>query len=222
MNFCKLLLYNYSSVFGGQERYAEQLIENLPKKGFAVSFVGSPSILGEKTQPIADQSNKNRVELLNGNRALYKKALRFPKAAFWVYVQHSSVNDGQGSSWKRIVRKCLLWLLLNRVDLVVRVCDNALPEYYASGKVKTIYNGVKLPEFTPFVPPQKNIKLLMVGGINSNKNQRLAIETLVHYKHATLTIVGSGEQQEYLEQLAAYLGVAERVKWVGFNNCCDS
>jgi glycosyltransferase involved in cell wall biosynthesis len=133
-----------------------------------------------------------------------------------VYVQHSNINDGQDALIKNWVRKCLIKLLLYRVDLVVRVCNDALPDYYAPGKIETIYNGVEIQKSVVFKDIDIPIKLLMVGAINENKNQRLAIEALTNIPNAELTIVGCGADKEELVELTKRLSLESRVKWVGF------
>lgn len=158
------------------------------------------------------------VRLLNGNRALYE--------AFWksggqtrIYVQHSSSEDAQAGQFKRLIRQVILRLALRRVDAVIRVCDAALPAHWRPGRVFTVHNGVDLSEFpcrdTWRTDAQTPFTLLMVGAVNANKGQRLAIEALQHLPGVRLVIVGDGEERPALQALARCLGVAGQVQWAG-------
>lgn len=112
----------------------------------------------------------------------------------------------------------LVRLCLRRVDLVIRVCENALPSLYSKNKIITIYNGVDLPKESSIteVNAGEDIRLLMVGSVNENKNQKLAIETLAILPNAILTIVGEGVDSKLLQDYANELGVGGRVNWTGF------
>lgn len=56
---------------------------------------------------------------------------------------------------------------------------------------------------------------LMVGAVNRNKNQRMAIEALAHAPGVRLVIVGDGPERVALEDLAIQLGVSSRIEWAG-------
>ncbi|AWB66757.1 hypothetical protein C2869_10115 [Saccharobesus litoralis] len=214
----KIIILNYSSVFGGQERYAESLINQLHTKNVLTSFEGGPEYLKKVSLdklPCTDILNPS-ARLFNGNAALYQSMTLTKGNELWVYVQHSDINDGQQASWKRWVRKALIYILLKRFDLVIRVCNKALPDCYAKGKIKTIYNGVSVPECYKSVGIQKKIKLLMVGAINANKNQKMAISVLQYLPNAELSIIGSGEIKQDLVELAETIGVNSQISWVGF------
>ncbi|MEV3841737.1 glycosyltransferase family 4 protein [Aeromonas veronii] len=212
--FKNLLFVNNASVYGGQERYAKDIIDLFLAEGCDIYFLGGPVEVGRNCRVFSDI--KFDVCILNGNSALYSLVKNQFNANFKVYVQHSNINDGQQAFWRRWIRKVLLKLLLLRVNVVVRVCNNALPEFYAPGKVITIYNGVDLPDYYPKVSLNNNVNLLMVGAVNKNKNQKLAIELLVIQPNAYLTIVGDGSDINSLKRYAEKLGVSERIRWTGF------
>lgn len=205
--------FNYSQVFGGQENYLIQLFNSLDSRDIDYSFSGNPliEIDGSKESSI-------NINVLNGNKALYKTFIKYYFSNNnYIYIQHSDINDSQGAIYKKIIRKILLYFFLKRVDAVIRVCNKCLPDKYAKGKITTVYNGVELKTEVPRELSGK-LNLLMVGAINDNKNQKLAIEALVHIKDATLTLVGSGADLESLKSLAIDLGVSERVHWAGFQD----
>ncbi|HCE3035146.1 TPA: glycosyltransferase family 4 protein [Vibrio parahaemolyticus] len=205
-------VYNYSHVIGGQEVYLKRILTSISKKGGEVDFVGKPK-LGNYC--FNSGTRERLVVLLNGNAALYKFLFKRIPGDISVYVQHSSISDNQAPKWKRFVRKLIFRVALSRFDLVVRVCDFALPSDYAPKKTVTIYNGV------PVSDARKNNKkfsyrLLMVGALNENKNQIMAIKALKLLPDASLTIVGEGAERKSLELAAKNYGVSSRVKFVGF------
>lgn len=211
-----ITLFNHSSIYGGQERYAEELTKQLEKNGYSVVIKGGPQrLLGSNDEKLLE--TKPNIIILNGNAALYKNAFKKSKGCFYVYVQHSDINDAQQAVWKRIIRKILIKALLLRIDLVVRVCEKALPERYAPNKITTIYNGVQLPLISSSpLKLQKKVHLLMVGAINSNKNQKMAIKALVLLPNAELTILGDGDDISDLKKSSIELGVDSQINWVGF------
>lgn len=217
----KFILKNYSSIFGGQERFAQSIISELLKKGEFVEFEGGPVSLFNLTKRGRSFKFDHLVTIFNGNAAIYKTIFQRKKDAVWVYVHHSDINDAQQSSWKRWVRKILIYLLLKRFDLVIRVCNMSLPDAYARGKIKTIYNGVYLPEKNKCSHAKEScsssvFRLLMVGSINDNKNQKMAIESLSLLEDVELVVLGSGSHELELKNFASEIGVAERIKWIGF------
>ncbi|HFG2179742.1 TPA: glycosyltransferase [Vibrio cholerae] len=208
----KVIALNFSNVIGGQEQYLLRLRDKLMLHGITLDIFSQDSSIS--TVSYFDSSNYDII-LLNGNKALYKSMFSFFGRKV-IYVHHSDINDSQGPSWKVLVRKVLLKISLCRVDLVIRVCDMALPLEYAKGKIITVYNGVKIPFLTDTFDKNEMFRLLMVGALTKNKNQKLALNALTLLPKATLTIVGDGPERKNLERLTHELGVAERVSFEGF------
>jgi glycosyltransferase involved in cell wall biosynthesis len=212
---CRFNLVNNANVIGGQEIYLKRLGLWLRGRGYRVSYIGEPDI-GLSGAGVNASDLASVVNIYNGNSALYSTLRESVNGLVNVYVHHSDINDNQQALWRRWVRKILVKLLLVRFDLVVRVCNKALPDWYAPNKIVTIYNGIDIePSVVPRAP-RSATKWLMVGGVTENKNQKLAIEALVQCPEATLTIVGDGPAKAALEAYCAELGVTSRVLWVGF------
>lgn len=212
-----LRIFNYADVFGGQEKFVALLLSELERRDFNFSFVGGPSQLrGSGHKNTEQELNRYRVDLINGNRALYLRGWSRTDADISVYVHHSHVQDAQGHFFKRIIRKILLYIFLRRMDIVVRVCNDSLPSWYSPGRVHTIYNGVPLPKLSEGDSVVRPFTLLMVGAVNKNKNQKLAMELLAHEKDIHLLIIGDGPDRPMLEQLARNQGMESRVRWLGF------
>ena len=91
-------------------------------------------------------------------------------------------------------------------------------------KLHTLRNGVDLERFVP--EPREAARarlglntqgryLLSVGHLIERKGHHIAIEALASLPGVTLLIAGSGPEEASLKALAARLGVADRVRWVG-------
>lgn len=211
---------NKSSVFGGQEKYASQIIKLLEGKGHHVQFSGTPKTISSNTR-IIDMNNID-ITILNGNSSLYQYLFKKIPGKFIVYVQHSNINDNQSSNWKKIVRQLILRFMFFRVDLIIRVCDNALPSHYSKNKIITIYNGVSLPNKINTVRFNAPFRILMVGALTENKNHKLALTLLSKNPELFLTIVGNGSELESLKKMATELRITDRVNFAGFHDDLSS
>lgn len=218
------LIVNKSNVFGGQERYAALLFSGLFEQGFRLTILGGPADLlrhmpGSSVAKCINAGACHDFVVLNGNRALYE-SVRLPRRdEIRIYVQHSSSTDRQAGWFRPLARAVLMRLALRKVDAVIRVCDAAIPDSWVRNKpLVTVHNGIDPEQFpckARWYDGKRPLRLLMVGAINPNKNQRLAIEALVYVSEAELTIVGEGPLRAELEVLAMERGVASRVHWAG-------
>jgi len=104
----------------------------------------------------------------------------------------------------------------------VRSCFPAVAAH-----VRTIHNGVDTTEFAPGAVPEaaralraelglaeEDLVAAFVGGDWEHKGLRNAIEALARAPGWHLAVVGRGQPRPY-QQLAAQLGVAERISWLG-------
>jgi glycosyltransferase involved in cell wall biosynthesis len=110
----------------------------------------------------------------------------------------------------------------------IGVCKALMDTLEALGadpaKLHTLRNGVDLERFVP--EPREAARarlslntqgryLLSVGHLIERKGHHIAIEALAQLPGVTLLIVGSGPEEAAFKALAARLGVADRVYWVG-------
>ena len=89
-------------------------------------------------------------------------------------------------------------------------------------KIHVLRNGVDLDLFHPpqdrthsHAEPGARKKLLSVGHLIERKGHHLAIEALAALPDCDLDIAGDGPERGRLEALAAQLGVADRVRFLG-------
>ena len=210
-------IFNYSVSFGGQERYIKIISNELVNREVDFLFVGTPISLANSFISF-DYKNKNKVyvvNVLNGNRALFKRGWFFSNS-LKVYIQHSHFKDSQGFFLKRYIRFVLFKILLKRMDIIIRVCNDALPSKLAPEKIFTIYNGVELPNFERRDCINRPFTLLMVGSINENKNQILALNLLKIQSDLNLVLVGDGPKMEEWKEWATINNLNSRVTWTGF------
>jgi glycosyltransferase involved in cell wall biosynthesis len=86
------------------------------------------------------------------------------------------------------------------------------------GSVRTIHNGV--PDIDlPSPGPRYDAGLTIgaVGRLEAQKGFDILLRALARLPQASATFVGEGRERSPLERLAAELGVADRVRWVGWS-----
>jgi glycosyltransferase involved in cell wall biosynthesis len=87
-----------------------------------------------------------------------------------------------------------------------------------SGSVRTIHNGVPDVPVDPLPRLADGPVVGALGRLSPEKGFDVAVRALRVLPDATLVLVGDGPEREQLEALAAELGVAQRLKLVGWSN----
>jgi glycosyltransferase involved in cell wall biosynthesis len=84
-------------------------------------------------------------------------------------------------------------------------------------KVKLIRTGVDLNRFAPHAVSDGPVRFGYVGGLREEKNVALLLRAFAEaaVANAELVLVGDGPDRAKLEALAAELGIAQRVSFVG-------
>ena len=214
----KVFIYNYiirneiNFIKGGQEIYLDHLKSEFKRNLISCRLITEKSFFNRNSFGInlRNFNSEKIVIILNGNKALYKEALkkRIPNSKI-IYIQHSSYLDMQEGIIKMIIRLFLLKILLLRVNKVIRVSKKTLPKFFAPKKIETIYSGVPTPKkivnYSNLKHSSKVFELLMVGNINKNKNQELAIRLLAELSNIRLTLVGSGSEMNNLRKKYSHL-----------------
>ena len=114
---------------------------------------------------------------------------------------------------------------LKHADVVVPISEHVARVAIAkapwvAGKIRVVPNGVDTAHFTP--PPRARwssaspLRFVSLGRLDPRKGLDLALTALAQVPHAELAIVGDGEERPSLTALASRLGVAPRVRFVGF------
>lgn len=112
----------------------------------------------------------------------------------------------------RILRRC------DEVTTPTRRAAEYLEEHTGLEGVHAIGNGVNVAEYTPDFAPRTGNRIVFVGRVTGEKRIDVllrAFQLLPDALDAQLEIVGDGDQKHHLEQLAAQLGIADRVTFTG-------
>ncbi|MDB5952794.1 MAG: glycosyltransferase family 4 protein [Massilia sp.] len=125
----------------------------------------------------------------------------------------------------KLARKMILWAADNASGIIT-VCkalkDEMVQLGVPAGAVTPLRNGVDLQRFVPTNREAAraalgltHFTLLSVGVLDPRKGHDLAIKALTLLPGVNLLIAGIGPERRRLEELAAQLGVAERVTLLG-------
>jgi glycosyltransferase involved in cell wall biosynthesis len=222
-NLIRILFFSAATSYGGGERYLITLLPLLKAKGYGVALICQQADLFRSIEDyIIDESGVDYYDFVvfNGNGALYKwsrSIRRFNKKS--IFVMHSSLYDAQGIFYKRLLRPLILKWYLNKIDLVLRVAKSCVTDSFHEN-IATVYNGVFLGR--KLRSRRSNfgeLKLCILGALNANKNQILAIQSLLELpKNITLTIIGDGPLRTNLELFVRELHLEKRVFFLGFKD----
>lgn len=122
-------------------------------------------------------------------------------------------------------RRMIRWAA-ERADGLVTVCQALKDALVSLGvddrRVRVLRNGVDLELFTPVEPDAAKGQLrvgkptlVSVGFLIARKRHDLVIRALAELPDASLLIAGDGPEKASLQNLAAELGVASRVRFLG-------
>ncbi|MDH3467240.1 MAG: glycosyltransferase [Gammaproteobacteria bacterium] len=125
-----------------------------------------------------------------------------------------------------VMRRWVCWAT-KRCDAVITVSRALSKKLIRFGvsekKIEVLRNGVDLERFQPrsgeILTPnktQRGVVLLSAGHLVDGKGHHIAIEAISKLPDATLLIVGEGPKETELRDLAINLGVASRVRFLGY------
>lgn len=144
-----------------------------------------------------------------------------------------NTRHGMGGARKSDRRERFFSLALGRTAAVAAVSQAAAKRLVAdqivpAGLIRVVPNGIRVDAFCRQDPrdarrricvPEDVLLVGTVGRLNRAKDQALLLHSFCQFpwqsSAAFLAIVGEGEEREALERLAAVLGLADRVKFLG-------
>lgn len=216
----KILFLSAPKSFGGGERYLTILLPELTKLGHTVYLVTTLSRADSRiSEFVLDDVNDLWPDIIvfNGNGALYKwgKYFKFQDARR-AFVMHTNLDDPQAGYLKRKLRPIRIKCFLRPNDLIIRVADACVKDTFWRN-IRTIHNGIPLPNYTKNFAENSNcVRFAIVGELNKNKNQQIAIRALSNLPATTmLSIIGSGKELDALSDLASDSGLKTRVEFLG-------
>ncbi|MEW6607572.1 MAG: glycosyltransferase [bacterium] len=92
------------------------------------------------------------------------------------------------------------------------------------GNIRTIYNGIQIENYASKLEySHKDIpRIIQVGNFYRHKGHEESLRALKHikeeYGNAILNLAGDGPERKSLEEIAAKLGLAENIKFLGIRN----
>lgn len=148
-----------------------------------------------------------------------------------VYTVHGIHIDKSGSALRRMAFLALEHSMRAKTACFVTVCESDIEKgqrlgVLDSARATVVYNGIELPAAKP---PRDRFRMelglaedtplvLNVGRFHQQKDQATLLRAwatvLAEHPMATLAIVGSGELESELRELATALGVARSVHFV--------
>lgn len=109
-------------------------------------------------------------------------------------------------------------LLFEQGERFFPVCNYLADKIVAMGcppeKIRVLYGGVDLEKFPYRTPPQRNTQnILSIGRLVEKKGHHILMQAFqkvqAKFPNATLTIIGSGELEEYIRSLADELNLSD-------------
>jgi glycosyltransferase involved in cell wall biosynthesis len=125
---------------------------------------------------------------------------------------------------ERIAGRSIRWAV-GRAAAVVAVSaalrDAMIESGIPADRITVLRNGVDVDVFRPGERSELRVEfgfscptLLAVGNLVSEKGLDLALAALVQLPGARLVVIGAGPQAARLREVAAHLGVEDRVRWL--------
>lgn len=114
---------------------------------------------------------------------------------------------------------------LARADAVVCISEHVSRVAVAHapwilGRVRVVPNGVDTARFAPIAIPRNaahpSLRFIALGRLDPRKGLDVALDALARVPHATLDIVGEGQEHAALVARAKRLGIQNRVRLRGF------
>ena len=138
-----------------------------------------------------------------------------------VYTEHSTSNSRRGKWYLRPIEL----FMYDRYDKIISISkqtQDALCSWLRANDVRfvVICNGVDTARFASVKKTIIPKSLIMVSRFATSKDQETVIRAMKYIDpEATLRFVGDGENLEHCKQVAADLGLSDRVKFLGI--CSD-
>jgi glycosyltransferase involved in cell wall biosynthesis len=222
-------------IYGGAERHVRNLVRELRRHGYRAKKVSIPFKSYPKEELLAQAALWRLVDLSESN---YEKIdaviatkfptyfVRHPNKVTWLFHQYRAIYDLCGTSFSEFsnaeadvrLRDKLIGLDTEMLAESTRLFSNARNTAVRVAK----YNGLTAtPLYHP--PPLAGSLsagpygdyLLSVGRLERNKRVDLIIRALALTSGVRLIVAGEGSHRPVLEDLAATLGLGDRVVFTG-------
>lgn len=116
----------------------------------------------------------------------------------------------------RLVERLVLWSSPHVIAVSEHTRRAIVAAGYSPDKISVVSNGVDLSAIRGVRPSEGAFDLIYAGRLVSHKRVDLALRALALMPGVTMGIVGDGPERAAWEQLAVELGVADRVRFIGY------
>lgn len=134
-----------------------------------------------------------------------------------VYTEHSTSNSRRGK-WYLLPIEQFMYGRYDKIISISQQTQDALTAWLRASddRFVVICNGVDTAHFAAVKKPVIPKSLIMVSRFATSKDQETVIRAMKDIvPEATLRFVGDGENLEHCKQVAAELGLADRVQFLG-------
>ena len=223
-------------VQGGAEFHVRELVRHLRAHGHEAELVSVPFKWYPKSEILAhaaawrlldlSETNGRPVDVLIGTKFPTYFA-RHPHKVAWLIHQYRAAYELAGTPYSDFDHTEADVALRDRLialdTAMLRECRAVFANAGNTAERARRYNGIDAQPL--YHPPRLAARLhggdfgpyvLSVGRLEAVKRVDLVLRALVHAPPAlTLTVAGTGTMRSSLEGLAAELGIADRVRFVG-------
>lgn len=235
----KILIIDLGAVWGGQEIYSDNLVNELILNGFSVSHASSQ--LKHNKENIGfyhigfSKSNlignilllnnlikQNDVIIFNGNRAIQQSFFLVKKKKFFA-IKHGPFSVTTQNSFRLKLIRFIYFLLFRKIDKVVCVAKVTFDECKTIANKKTFFipNGVKSNNV--FIPKNysKGIKAVYCGRLVEDKGVKTLFEVVnTIHKQNTVDLVfdvfGEGPLLDWCKEFIKKNDLDNVIKIKGF------
>jgi glycosyltransferase involved in cell wall biosynthesis len=208
----KYLKYIYFFTYGGRDdlEFTGYLADNItivPKKSI------SNNLLYSLVLPFIHRRILNHVDILKTNqmsgswsavlaKLIYRKKL-VVRTGYMLSINFSKNNPKSRAKWVRKSIERIAYKLANGIITTSQTNFDYVEENYHPRSTRLLIpNYVETNAFKPMDLAKKRGSICFVGRLSKEKNLLALLESLVGLRY-TLTIIGSGEQEEQLKKFAA-------------------
>lgn len=218
---------------GGAETYFVDLVQALARSGVAQAAAirkhpGRQAALAAAGVPVTTLGFGGPLDFATrGKAAKYAKAKRVKVAVAWM---NRAARHTPAGPWKRVGRLGGYYKLkyYKGFDLLVAntedIADWIVGQGWPAGKVRVIPNFAAEPAEGPpadraaLNTPDGAPLLLAMGRLHENKAHDVSLKALQALPGAYLWIAGAGPLDGKLKAMATALGVADRVRFLGWRD----
>ena len=197
-------------------------LTNEEKMSYFIKFLLIPLLAWRLYRYLKKNDIKVLMSMLNRPNyiSVFTKAFFFPNLRLLISERTYSGHEYGGFTIINLVSKMFIKWLYPKSDSVIvnsKTVGNHLVEDFGidNGKIKVIHNGVELSNRK--VAEYGNLKLLMVGRLDKNKNHRFVLEAIKENKDIeAVSIVGEGAEFNNLKSYVDKNNLNSKVSLKGF------